>query len=73
LTVAAGIADRIGIVYGHSTPSEGWITEIIGEPVDDVAVNVHFDELDRGFWLAHDLVETVHSQPTSGSEREGEA
>ena len=57
-TEAAGIAGRVGSVYGMTTPSIGYVTdEIVGEVIDDVAIAVHVDDLGRTVWVARDLVE----------------
>ena len=63
VTVDAGIAGRSGTVYGHTTPSLGYAEGLIGDPVDDLAVNVAIDGTDRTVWLTPDLVEFVDHQP----------
>ena len=57
-TERLGLAGREGQVFGHTTPS---VTEVavVGALSEDYAINVHFDELDEGFWFAENLVELV--------------
>jgi hypothetical protein len=61
-TLARGLAKRVGRVYGQTTPS---VTgeETLGEPKEDYAVNVFFEELGEGFWFAEDLLEFVDHAP----------
>jgi hypothetical protein len=73
VTVEAGLAGRTGQVYGETRPSASGVArgEIIGELTEDYAVNVHFDELKKSFWLTRDLLEFVDHAPgteiTAGS------
>ena len=62
-TVAAGIADRTGVVHGWTTPSLGYADDVIGDPVDDRAFNVKIDGSTDSFWLAGELVEYVDHGP----------
>jgi hypothetical protein len=57
-TKRLGLAGREGQVFGWTTPSVSGVA-VIGSPTGDFAVNVHFDELDEGFWFADDLVEPI--------------
>ncbi len=61
-TERLGIADMIGNVYGETTPSESRV-EVIGKPEADYALNVYFDCLDMGYWLAPHLLEFVNHAP----------
>ena len=65
ITEAAGLAGRIGQVYGETVPSSSGVgrEEIIGELKEDYAVNVHFDELNKSAWLTRDLLEFVDHAP----------
>ena len=55
-TEAAGIAGRVGQVFGETTPS---VTgpDVIGEHRRDYAVSVHFAEIGRTVWIAEELLE----------------
>ena len=64
-TVEIGLADKEGEVYGQTTPSMMDII-VIGTLREDVAVNVHFEDLDESFWFAEDLIE--HLNNGSGTE-----
>jgi hypothetical protein len=55
-TQAKGIAGLVGIVYGETTPSISEI-DVVGEAVDDFALNVCVDGIEEEIWLAPDLVE----------------
>jgi hypothetical protein len=56
----AGIAGRTGTVYGVTQPSLGYADRpVVGAGPDDVAYNVHFEELDEGFWIDPGLLEFV--------------
>ncbi|WP_309603114.1 hypothetical protein [Sphingomonas sp.] len=57
-TKSLGLAEREGQVFGWTTPSVSGVS-VIGTSTDDYAVNVFFDELDKGFWFADHLVEHV--------------
>lgn len=57
-TESLGVAGLVGSVYGHTTPSVTG-AEVVGEITDDVAFNVHFDELNADFWFAPELLEFV--------------
>lgn len=58
LTQSLGLAEKIGVVYGQTTPSATNV-EVIGELKEDFAVNVHFDDLNKSFWFVEDLLEFV--------------
>lgn len=57
-TEEKGLADKEGEVYGQTTPSM-MDFEMIGTLTEDVAINVHFEDLGESFWFAEDLVERV--------------
>jgi len=61
-TVRLGIAGRVGNVHGETTPSVTAI-EAIGDVTDDYALNVFFEELEEGHWLAPALLEFVDHAP----------
>lgn len=61
LTVSLGLAGRVGTVYGHTTPSLAYTTDVIGDSAMDVAVAVSFEDPEDGpvVWLAAELIELV--------------
>jgi hypothetical protein len=65
LTEAIGLAGRTGQVYGETVPSTSGVgrDEIIGELIEDYAVNVHFDEPKKDVWFTRDLLEFVDHAP----------
>jgi hypothetical protein len=67
LTETIGLAGRTGQVYGETVPSTSGVgrDEIIGELIEDYAVNVHFDELKKDVWFTRDLLEFVDHAPGS--------
>ncbi len=63
-TDAINITNLVGEVYGETTPSQTGI-ELIGNSENDIAFNVHIDELDDSFWLSPNLLEFVdHNEGT---------
>ena len=58
VTQGLGLAEKIGVVYGQTTPSATNV-EVIGELKEDYAVNVHFDDLNKSFWFIEDFLEFV--------------
>lgn len=60
-----GLADKEGEVYGQTTPSMMEF-EVIGTLTEDIAINVHFEELGESFWFAEDLIE--HLDKGEGTE-----
>lgn len=58
-TLAAGVADRLGIVFGLTTPSLGYAEDVIGDVHDDIAVNVNIEDLGRAVWIDPLLIEFV--------------
>jgi hypothetical protein len=61
-TEAVDVAERVGQVYGETTPSVT-APDVIGELLRDYAINVHFRELGRGYWFADQLLEFVDHGP----------
>lgn len=55
-TEEKGLADKKGEVYGQTTPSM-MDADVIGTLTEDIAINVHFGDLDESFWFAEDLIE----------------
>jgi hypothetical protein len=58
LTTKLGLAGLAGTVYGQTTPSITGV-EVVGEVVDDHAINVMLDQRREAIWFAEDLVEFV--------------
>ena len=61
-TERLGIAEMIGNVYGETNPSESKVT-VVGDLSSDYALNVYFEKLDTGFWIAPQLLEFVNHAP----------
>lgn len=60
ITTARGLAGRIGTVYGHTTPSLAYTTDVVGESAKDVAVGLALEAgEDEVVWLAAELIEFV--------------
>ena len=57
-TEEKGLAGKEGEVYGQTAPSM-MDFEVIGTLTEDVAINVHFNDLDESFWFAEDLIEHI--------------
>lgn len=58
-TTASGHADRMGVCYGMTTPSVTGV-EVVGDGVNDVALNVHFDDAAvQDAWFAPEFVALV--------------
>jgi hypothetical protein len=63
-TAEAGIAGRLGQIYGHTTPSKGYVTDpVIGESTSDIAFNVQLDDADVSIWIVPELIELVDHAP----------
>ena len=69
-TEAAGLAGRSGQVYGETTPSSTGV-DVIGELASDFAINVYFDDLSQGFWLAPQLLEFIDHAPGTEMQLDG--
>jgi hypothetical protein len=54
------LAGKIGEVFGKTTPSM-MDFEIIGTLKEDVAINVHFEELEESFWFAEEVLEYINN------------
>ncbi len=64
ITQQMGLADLIGMVYGWALPSQTGV-DVIGEPIWDYAINVHFDNLGKEYWFIPQLLEFVdHAEGT---------
>lgn len=61
-TERLGIAEKIGNVYGETTPSSTGV-DVIGELTSDYALNVYFDTLDASYWFAPHMLEFVNHAP----------
>jgi hypothetical protein len=59
-----GVTGLIGNIYGETTPSVTNV-EVIGELLEDFAFNVFFEELNKSYWLAPQLLEFVDHSPGS--------
>jgi len=62
LTEKLGVSGKIGCVYGMTTPS---VTEIeaIGNVTENLALNVHFEDINKQIWFAPGLLEFVDHAP----------
>lgn len=70
-TEAAGYAGRVGKVYGFTQPSI--VGEpVIGEVVDDFALNVFFAEQEEGAWFAPELLELADHGAGTGLRLDGD-
>src|SRR5215212_5493252 len=63
-TSALGLAGLTGEARGQSIPSVSGV-EVIGRPIDDWAIHVHFGECDAGHWFAPHLLSP--SRPSARS------
>jgi hypothetical protein len=59
-TEALGLAGLTGEVRGQSVPSSSGV-QVIGQPLDDWALHVHFSERDGGLWFAPHLLEPLEA------------
>lgn len=61
VTTGLGLAGRIGTVYGHTTPSLAYTSDIVGASAKDVAVGLWLEgaDTDDVVWIAAELVEFV--------------
>lgn len=59
-TESKGLANKEGIIYGHTTPS-AMDVDVIGIPKEDLAINVHFEDLDTSYWFSNELLENIHN------------
>jgi hypothetical protein len=53
-----GLTGREGIIHGWTTPSSTGV-EVVGEPTEDYAVAVFFEELDEEYWFDEGIVEII--------------
>jgi hypothetical protein len=59
LTLERGLADKLGQVYGETTPSYSEV-EVIGNLTEDYAINVFFADEHSSYWFSRDLLEFVN-------------
>ena len=59
LTSERGLAGRVGTVHGHTMPSLGYATDVIGASAQDLAVAISFDPDEPTVWIAAELVDFV--------------
>ena len=60
-----GLAEKVGEIYGQTTPSM-MDFKIIGALKNDIAINVHFEELGESFWFAEDMIESIDNGQGTG-------
>ena len=53
-----GLAGKVGQVYGETTPSVTSV-DVIGEIVEDYAINVSIEELGAEYWFSPKLLELI--------------
>jgi hypothetical protein len=70
LTQSAGYGGLAGVVHGFTTPSVTGVT-VIGELVDDFALNVYFADRNEDAWFAPELLEFVDHAPGTEIRLEG--
>ncbi len=58
-TQGLGLAGSEGTVLGQTIPSSSEVTDIIGDSLEDYAVNVLVDKAGKGCWFREDLLEYV--------------
>jgi hypothetical protein len=56
-TRSLGLADKTGIVFGFTVPSSSLVENVIGPKHLDYAVNVYFDDIEKGYWFTENLLE----------------
>lgn len=61
-TIDAGLAGRVGQVYGETTPSITGVN-VIGDVTADYAINVNFETIEGEYWFPPDLLEFVDHAP----------
>ena len=61
-TKALDLAEKIGQVYGHTTPFVTCIKNI-GDTQQGLAFNVFFKDRNKAFWFAPELLEVVDDTP----------
>lgn len=61
-TIAKGLADLAGQVYGETTPSVTNV-EVVGDLQDDHALNVFFEEKNEAIWFSPELLEFIDHGP----------
>jgi hypothetical protein len=63
VTETAGLAGKVGIVYGQTVPSSSGVKDIIGVDGRDYAINVFFENDKKSHWFASSLIEFVDHAP----------
>ena len=58
VTEEAGVAGFVGAVYGFTTPSKTDV-DVVGELIEDYAINVYFEVQGHDVWIEPSLVEQV--------------
>ena len=59
-----GLSGKTGQVYGETTPSVTSV-EVIGEVLNDYAINVSFEDIGLQYWFAPELLEFIdHGEGT---------
>jgi hypothetical protein len=61
-TEEAGVAGRVGQVYGETTPSVTAV-QVIGDAHGDYAINVFFKDRNESLWFSSELLEFVDHGP----------
>jgi hypothetical protein len=57
-TINAGLAGKIGRVFGETTPSMMDV-DLIGPLKEDYALNVYFEDIKKSFWFDPSLLENL--------------
>ena len=58
-TEKIGLSGKTGQVYGETTPSSTSVT-VIGELIDDYAINVSVDDAGGEYWFSPNLLEFIN-------------
>jgi len=61
-TEALGVAGLVGQVYGYTKPSVTGVS-VVGQPSNDYAINVHFEQRKETLWFTPELLEFVDHAP----------
>ena len=54
-----GLVNRLGVVYGFSTPSKTGVGPVLGDRGEDCALSISFEETGEQMWMAPHLVDFV--------------
>jgi hypothetical protein len=52
------LAGRVGVIHGWTTPSSTGV-KVVGEPIEDFAIAVYFEELCEEYWFDEGLLEIL--------------